>query len=151
MARRKKKYEVYSFEDLAHVIHQYLMEDGLALNLSGFRDILQRYFRLQDNHLADVHEVMIDCNLWYNYFSEIEAFIQLKKEEWTLEADWLFAHEVFAEPSESLENKIQSAKERALHYGLFQKHVESQRKFFWKASDHCQKLYKRGVQAMARS
>lgn len=149
--RRKKKYEALSFEELAYIIHGYMSEEGWGLKLGGFRDVLQRYFRLQDNDLSNIHEVMIDCNLWYNYFAEIQAIMELKKEEWTLEADWLYAHEKKAEPSEALENRIQHAKLRAKHYGMFAKHIEAQKKFFWKASEHCQMLYKKGVESLARS
>lgn len=149
--KRKKKYEGMSFEALAKIIHGYMKEDGLGLDFRGFRDVLQRYFRLQEYELADIHELMIDCNLWYNYLSDIQSFVEFKKEEWLLESEWLFAHEVMAEPSESLENQIQRAKERSKHYGMFSKQVESQIKFFLKASGHCQSLYKRGVQSSERA
>lgn len=149
--KRKKKYEGLSFERLSQIIHRYLNDDGLTLDLTGYRDMLQRYFRVQDHDLLEIHETMIDCNLWYNYLSSVEALMAYKKEEWTLEADWLYAHEVMAEPSEELESRIQNAKERAKHYGMFEKQIESQRKFFWKASDHCQELYRRGISSMARS
>jgi hypothetical protein len=148
---RKKKYEGMSFDDLAPVIHQYLLDDGLGLYLQGFRDVLRRYFRLQDNNIVEIHEVMIECNLWYNHFSDIQALIDSKKEEWTLEADWLFAHEKAVEPNEELESRIQNAKVKVKHFGMFSKHVESQKKFFWKASGHCQSLYKRSISSLSRS
>ncbi|MFF2531543.1 hypothetical protein ACFVS2_21785 [Brevibacillus sp. NPDC058079] len=151
MLKRKKKYEDLSFEALAKVVHGYLLEEGWGLDLRGFREALKRYFRVHDNDIAETHELMIECNLWYNYFGEIQAVLDFKKEEWTLEADWLYAHEKIAEPSEQLENRIQHAKLRAKHYGMFSKHVESQKRFFWKASEHCQSLYKRGIVNYARS
>lgn len=148
--KRKKKHEAMNFEQLSKFIHKYLQEEGWALNFRGFRDVLQRYFRLQDHDIVEIHELMIDCNLWHNYFAEIQSFIDLKMEEYSLEADWYFAHEVKAEPSEQLENQIQRAKERMKHFSMFSKHVESQKKFFWKASEHCYYLYKRSVTAMSR-
>ncbi|WPS85450.1 hypothetical protein SMD22_02125 (plasmid) [Brevibacillus halotolerans] len=149
--RRKKKYEDLSFEALTKIVHGYLHEEGLELNFRGFREVLQRYFRLHDNDIVETHEMMIECNLWYNYFGEVQAILDVKQEEWTLEADWLFAHEKKAEPSEELESRIQRAKLRAKHFGMFSKHVESQKKFFWKASEQCQSLYKRGIKNFARS
>ncbi|WCF11381.1 hypothetical protein NDS46_30960 (plasmid) [Paenibacillus thiaminolyticus] len=151
MLKRKKKYEGMSFEKLAHIINGYLLEEGLILNLTGYRNILQRYFRVQDNHLSDIYEVMIDCNLWFNYLADIQSLVSLKKEEWTLEAEYLYATEILAAPSESLENRIQAAKERAKHYSIFEKHIESQKKFFMKASHACQVLFQNGLASMRRS
>ncbi|MBP1308732.1 DNA-binding NtrC family response regulator [Paenibacillus sp. 1182] len=150
MARRKNDSGM-SFEHLAKVIHSYLLEQGWELNFRGFREVLRRYFRLQDHDIVEIHELMIECNLWFNYFSEVQSFIDLKKEEWSLEADWLIAQEKMAEPSEALEDRIQNAKLRAKQFGIFSNQLESQKKFFSKASGHCQSLYKNATIRLLQS
>lgn len=148
---RRKKYESFSFEDLAKIIHGYLKEEGLSLNLSGYREVLKRYFHMHDNNLSEIYSLMIDCNLWSNYFAELESFLSLKKEEWMLKIDWLYAHENMAKPSEALENRIQDAKQHVRHYDMFIKHCHAQMNFFKKASEHCYNLYFKGLRGLIRS
>lgn len=151
MNKRKKKYEYYSFDSLAFIIHGYLQEDGLGLYLKGYKETMRDFFHLQDHDIDKIHELMIDCNLWFNYFCEIEALIQYKKEEWQLRMDWHRAHEVQAEPSEELESHIQHAKLRVTHYGMFMKQIHTQQRFFGRASFKCQDAYRKTFGRMARS
>lgn len=146
--RRKKR---YTFEALSTIIHNYLKEEGYVLNLKGYRETLLAYRRMVDNHTGEFYELMIETSLWANYMSELEAFIQLKKEEWTLERDYLRATENLAEPSYELEQSIQKADEKRSHYALYEKEVRNKKRFFQKAHIQCRELYRKQEKMLLRS
>lgn len=143
--RRRKKFETLSFTDLAKIIHAYLKEEGLSLNFSGYREILKRYFQIEDNNISEIYKLIIDCNLWSNYFAELESFMSFKKEQYILQAELLYAYKNPAKTSKCIEVKIQDNKKRIKHFDMFTKHCRAQKNFFKKASEHCNKLYFKGL------
>lgn len=147
---RKQKHEA-TFEVIAKTIHTYLREQGLGLNFKGMNETISHYRRLADNHLADVFEVMTDCQLWNHYFIEVEGFIEYMKEYWLLEVDKLKAYEERANPDSNLEECIKHAEERAKHFKLFANQVKGKRQFFEKAYYHCMEMYKKGSRSMTRN
>jgi len=148
--RRKKN--TTSFEVLAKLIHVYLKEEGFGgLNFRGYKETLSLYSHIDDVHLPEIYDLTTDCLLWNHYFIDLEALMELKYEEWLLEADRLKALEERANPDRILDEAIKKATERAKHYKLFVKHCKSQRIFFQKAYEHCLDMYKQGLKGFART
>lgn len=141
MRKRRRKYEEYAFEDLAKIVNRYLKAEGYTLNFMGYQDTLKQYFSMQDNNPESIRSLMIECNLWSNYFSELEKFLLLKKEEYMLEADRYLAEINKQKPSLDTEIRIQNAKKRAKHFDLFAKHCHAKMNFFKYASNQCHVLY----------
>jgi hypothetical protein len=148
--KRPPKYNI-SFEEVANIVNSYIKEDGFSLNFTGYKVAMKNYFQLHEHDLLQAHGNMVSCNMWFNYFSEVYAFIELGKESWFLEEQRLLAYVVKDEPNEELEDFIENAKHRTMHYKVLSKHLRNQMIFFSKASDHCLRLYQNGIINYARS
>ncbi|PLS19719.1 hypothetical protein CVD28_04720 [Bacillus sp. M6-12] len=146
--RKKKSQSPLRFEDMAKKINFYLKEENLNLNFKGYKEVVMRYFRLQDHDLYEIFQVMTECNLWSNYMSDVENFIQAKTLDYQMEADRLNAYFDKKVPNEELELEIKKAKWKAKEFTIFQKQVIAQKVFFEKSFWHCYKLYGKGINTM---
>lgn len=142
--RKKKAYKALDFPDMAKRINAYLKEEGLNLSFQGYKNTILSYLRLQEHDLYTIYQLMTECNLWSNYFSEVENFIQIKYLEYETETDRLLAFFNKKFPEESLEEAIKQNQYKTRDFKVFYNQLVSQRKLFEKAYWHCYKLYGKG-------
>ena len=143
-----KKTELFKFEPLAKRINRHLKRDGIVLNFLGYRDTILEYFRIIDNHLGEVFDMTIECNLWFQYFSDLEGLIQYKKLDLDLDLDILKASHDGKTPNNEAEPKIEELRLKILDFTAFLAQIEVQKHFFSRAAYQCAKLYDRGTNTM---
>lgn len=142
------KRTVPRFRELAKIINHYLKEEGLSLSFEGYTDTVSKYLRLNDSDLSEAFELVMECNLWSNYFVEVEGIIQLKMLEYITELDRLKSMFYKKIENKELDEQIEKITKRSKQFSLFYKHVGSQKGFFEKAHRHCYQIYNSGVNVL---
>lgn len=148
MRRYKPKTKI-SFEDLAREANKFLMQDGIPLNFSGYKDSMIRYFSIIEHDIVDIFENLTNCNLWSNYFSETEAVLNCSLERYSLSVDYYLAIEDKNNPSTELEDLLQEEKRKLQIIKQLKKQVRNQKRFFEKAANHCLFLYKKATKSFS--
>ena len=136
-----EKKDFVRFQDLAKLINHYLKDEGITLTFKGYNETLRDYFRMDDNNTPVAFELMTHCNLWANYFGDIEGVIQSKALELQLNIDQLKAQEDKKNPEEERLTTITELTKKHKDLVLFLKYLKNQRKFFDKAHLHCYRVY----------
>lgn len=147
MARKRET----RFEVVARAVNKHLALDGITLNFKGYRETVIAYSRMADNHVGELFDLTNDCLLWSNYLHEVKSFIEWKREEALLLQDYFFALEDKNNPSADLEAKIQFRKQQVREYKLFEKHLNSQYRFFLMAHDQAKRAYLKGMRLLGQS
>lgn len=146
--RKKKSHTPLSFQDMAKRINFYLKEENLNLDFRGYSKTIMRYFRLQDHDLYEAYQLMVECNLWSNYMSDVENFVQLKLLELQAETDRLSADFNKKIPDEILEQSIKASKQKTKDFAIFHKQLIAQKALFEKGFWHCYKLYGKDINTL---
>lgn len=139
------KNDTLKFKDMVNKINKYLAIEKIYINLQGYDDIITKYFRLGDNDINEAYELMTECNVWNNYFSEIEGIIQYYTLASQLSFDIFNATYNKMLCDNELDRKYMLLDKRYKDFKLFSKQVAAQKKFFEKAFWHCYKIYAKSV------
>lgn len=142
-----KRNELFKFEPLAKRINKHLQEDGIPLNFKGYKETVSRYFSTQDNQLVEVFELMAECNLWGQYFSDLEGIIQNKQLDIELNLDVLKA--TLNKDDEQMKFKINELSLKLKDFKAFLSQIYIQKSFFSNAFYHCIKTYTKGINALS--
>ncbi|WCK57717.1 hypothetical protein PP175_27150 (plasmid) [Aneurinibacillus sp. Ricciae_BoGa-3] len=146
--RKKKDNNLVKFPDMAKRINQYLKEEDLRLDFTGYMHTIHRYFSMQEQDLYEVYHLMTECNLWSHYLSEVENFIQQKLLSIQMEVDRLDAYFDKKTPNESLDKAIEATTAKAKDFAVFHKQLMAQRILFEKGYWHCFKVYGKGINTL---
>lgn len=142
-----KRNELFKFELLAKRINKHFKDDNIPLNFTGYKDTVSRYFAMQDNHLAGVFELIAECNLWSQYFSDLEGIIQNKQLDIELNLDVLKA--TLNKDDEQMKFKINELSLKLKDFKAFLSQIYIQKSFFSNAFYHCIKTYTKGINALS--
>lgn len=142
-----KQNELFKFESLAKRINKHLQEEGIPLNFKGYKETVSRYFAMQDNHLVEVFGLMAECNLWSQYFSDLEGIVQKKQLDIELSIDVLKA--TLNKNDEQTTFKMNNLLLQLKDFKAFLSKIYAQQTFFNTAFYHCVKIYSKGVNTLS--
>ncbi len=140
--------DLFKFEPLAIRVNRYLANDDVSLNFEGYNDTIKKYSSLQDNHISVAFNLITECNLWFQFFSDLEGYIKLKELETKLDIDYLNACLDIKNPDINMVRVI--GEKTRIHKDLvaFLDQICVQKNFFSKAFYHCMNLYAKGIKTM---
>jgi hypothetical protein len=134
------------FEKLVRMAHEYLKQDGIQLNFSGYTETLIEYANLQEHDVEKAWRLTKELNAWSEYFASIANLIQkvyLDAETNKMEIQAISSIE--ADPNkvangDRLSNKdprvIEARKKRNVLKALYDE-LEAKIKFLERAYYHC--------------
>lgn len=140
---RNKKWSPLRFHEMATIINRYLVEDqqGILLNFEGYKDMLSRYLRLQEQDQSEVFAVITEANLWSEYFSQLIGLIYYRWLHAKMEVDYMTAMIDKKNPNEERQNLLARLTKKEKDLGLFYQQLLAQQKF-------CEKAFWHGYQLM---
>ncbi|MDF2879471.1 MAG: hypothetical protein K0R54_28 [Clostridiaceae bacterium] len=137
------------FQDMAKLINHYLKDENITLTFQGYNDTISSYFKINDNDLYEAFNLAVECNLWNNYFADIEGIIQVYTFDIELSLDKIKAQYDKNTNNDILDNEIKLLTKKLKDFKIFLKQVGAQKNFFDKAHFHCNKLYLKGNNTLA--
>lgn len=141
----KKNNNHMKFQDMAKKINTYLVIEKISLNFDGYNETVARYFRLDDSDISEAYSLMTECNLWNNYFADIEGIVKYYTLSSQISLDKFNATYNKKLENEVLDRRFDILSKRYKDFKVFSKQIMAQKVFFENAFWHCYKIYAKSV------
>lgn len=133
MAYKKSDFRAEYFD---REIKKYLAEDNITVSFSGFDELVSEYFDHDEYLMEELHELIINLNLWSGYLGGFLGVLHLKYERYCLDKDILLSKKDKKNDDEQLIQDIQQLTNRIQQIRLIERNINKATKFlniaFWK-------------------
>ena len=126
-----------TFVNSALSVKAIFLNENIPLTFFKYKETLIEYIKSSESDIETIQNLIIDLNLWFGYFSDLEGITQslfLKKQ------NMKFYIDAFPKTPKN-QAKSKEISSEIIRLKLFLKQIKIQKKMFSNMSNHCLEMY----------